>query len=107
MAALPIKPLPTGSVTIEGTDIPIRALSRSEVIRLQSFEGNEDGAEPFVIAAGTGCTEEEARAFLASTDLVTGGDLLVAIFRLTGLAAADPQKGSTGEGPAERPSSEP
>lgn len=107
MSTLPIKPLPTGTVSIAGTDVPIRAMSRAEVTKFQTFEGREDEAEPFVIAAGTGCTEDEAREFLASTDLVTGGDLLIAIFRLTGLASSDPQTGSTGEGPAERPSSEP
>lgn len=106
MATLPVKPLPTGSVTIEGTDVPIRSLSRSEVVRLRTFEGNEDDAEPFIVAAGAGVTEDEARTWLGSVDVVTGGELVFSILRLTGLAS-DPQAGSTGEGPAERPSSEP
>lgn len=105
--SLPIKPLPTGTVSIEGTDVPIRGLSRSEVIRLQRFEGNEEDAEPFVVAAGAGITEDEARKWLGSVDVVTGGELVVGILRLTGLTSADPQTGSIGDGPAERPSSEP
>ena len=104
---LPIKPLPTGTVTIEGTDVPIRGLSRTEVVKLQSFEGREDDAEPFVVAAATGVSVDEARQWLGSVDLVTGGRLLVAIFELSGLVSADPQPGSIGDGPAERPSSEP
>jgi len=103
---LPIKPLPTGSVTIEGTDVPIRSLSRSEVLRLRTFDGREDDAEPFIVAASTGVTEDEARDWLGSVDVVTGGELVGAILTLTGLST-DPQTGSTGEGPAERPSSEP
>lgn len=103
---LPIKPLPTGTVTIEGTDVPIHGLSRADVMRLRNFKGNEDEAEPFVIAAGTGVSEDEAREWLGSVDLITGGRLLEAIFALTGLTT-DPQPGSIGDGPAERPSSEP
>lgn len=87
---LPIKPLPTGTVTIEGTDVPIRGLSRSEVLKLQTFEGNEDEAEPFVVAAGTGVSIDEARQWLGSVDLVTGGLLIVGIFKLSGLTS-DPQ----------------
>lgn len=103
---LPAKPLPTGSITIEGTEVPLRALSRSEVVRLRRFDGNEDDAEPFIVAAGAGVTEDEARTWLGSIDVETGGALVFEVLRLTGLAS-DPQKGSTGEGPAERPSSEP
>lgn len=106
MATLPSKPLPTGSVTIEGTVVPIRGLSRSEVMRLRTFDGNEDDAEPYVVACGSGVTEDEAREWLGSTDLVTGGLLIEGIFKLTGLMS-DPPMGSTGDGPAERPSSEP
>ncbi len=98
---LPSKPLPTGTVTIAGTDVPIRALSRSEVLKVRSFEGNEDQAEPYVIACATGVSVEEATDWLSSIDLVTGGELIEAVFRLTGLL--DPQAGSTGEGPTAEP----
>lgn len=98
---LPSKPLPTGSVSIAGTDVPIRALSRSEVLRVRTFEGNEDDAEPYVISCATGVSVEEATAWLASIDVETGGALIEAIFRLTGLL--DPRAGSTGEGPGEKP----
>lgn len=98
---LPSKPLPTGSVTIAGTEVPIRALSRSEVLRLRSFEDNEDAAEPFVVSCATGVSVEEATAWLGSIDVVTGGALIEAVFKLTGLA--DPQAGSTGEGPTAKP----
>lgn len=98
---LPSKPLPTGSVTIAGTEVPIRALSRTEVVRLRTFEGNEVEAEPFVVACATGETDEAARVWLGSVDVETGGELIDAVLRLTGLL--DPQKGSTGEGPDAQP----
>jgi hypothetical protein len=102
---LPVKPLPTGSVTIEGTVVAIRALSRSEVVQLRKYEGNEDDAEPFVVACATGETEEEARRWLGSVSVETGGALLNEVLALTGLV--DPQAGSTGEGPDDREPSEP
>jgi hypothetical protein len=98
---LPSKPLPTGSVTIEGTEVPIRGLSRAQVLHLQKLVANDEDAEPYLISAGTGVSVEEAGEWLASIDLVTGGELVEAIFRVTGLM--DPQKGSTGEGPGEKP----
>lgn len=102
---LPAEPLRTGSVTIAGTEVPIRALARSEVLHMRSFRESEDDAEPYVIACGTGVTIDEARAWLASVSLETGGSLIEGIFNLTGLL--DPQEGSIGEGPDAQPSSEP
>jgi hypothetical protein len=102
---LPVSPLPTGSVTIAGEKVPIRALSRLEVLKLRTFEGREDDSEPYAIACATGYTEEEALAWLGSVGTETGGVLVEAILRLTGLL--DPQAGSTGEGPDERSPSEP
>lgn len=98
---LPSKPLPTGSVSIAGTDVPIRALSRSEVVQLRRFTDNEDEAEPFIVARGAGVSSEEAAEWLASIDVETGGALIEAILDLTRLL--DPQAGSTGEGPSAKP----
>ena len=105
MALPELDPLPVGTVTIKGTDVPIRSLSRTEFVHLQSFDGNEDEAEPYIVACATGITVDDARAWLATADFVTGGKIIEAILRLTG--ASNPQAGSTGEGPSERPSSEP
>ncbi len=102
---LPIVPLATGTVTINGTEVPIRALSRSEVVRMRSFEGTEDQAEPFVVSWGTDVSLEEASEWLNSVPTEAGGALIEAIFVLTGLVG--PQVGSTGAGPDAPPSNEP
>jgi hypothetical protein len=98
---LPAKPLPTGTASVAGTDVPIRAMSRTEVVRFRSFEGNEDAAEPYVVARGTGVSDGEAAEWLNSVDVDTGGQLIRDILALTGLL--DPQTGSTGEGPTAQP----
>ena len=98
---LPIKPLPTGTVTIEGTDVPIRALAYSEVMTLSRLEDADEAAERFMIVCGTGVTEAEAAAWVTSTDGPTVERLLAAISALSGLTK-DPSAGSTGEGPAAR-----
>lgn len=103
--ALPDIPLPTGSVVIEGTEVGIRAMSRSEVLRMKSFKGQEEGAEPFVVSCGTGVSGEEAAAWLDSVTLEAGGELIEAIFALSGLL--DPREGSTGAGPDAQATSEP
>ena len=102
---LPEVPLPRGTVTIAGTEVPIRALSRSEVIRMRTYEGAEDDAEPMVVSWGAEISLEEARAWLDNVPTEAGGALVEAIFALTGLLG--PQVGSTGAGPDAPPSNEP
>lgn len=104
----PTKPLPTGTVTVNGTEAPIRGLSFAETRRMVAFEDDPgDAADVLVLSAGTGMSEDEARAWFASNDPITANEVLLAILRLTGLASADPRSGSIGDGPAERPSNEP
>ena len=103
---LPTKPLPTGSVTIEGTTVPIRALSYTEVMTLGRLPDDDEQAERFMIACSVGIEQDEAAAWVQSTDGPTVERLLSAISVLSGLRK-DPSRGSTGGGPAERRSSEP
>lgn len=98
-----VPPLPTGTVNVAGTDIPIRALSRLEVVRISDMENVE--AEPFVLSCAAGVTLAEATKWLGSVSAEVGNQVAAAILRLS--AVADPQAGSIGAGPTERPSSEP
>lgn len=87
--ALPIVPLATDTVTIGGTDVTIRAMSRAQALKLNAYKGREDEAEILILAAGTGCTLEEAEAFRDGNDTATAGVLIDAILVLSGLATAD------------------
>jgi hypothetical protein len=109
---LPGKPLPTGSVTIDGTEVPIRALSRLEVRKLRQFSASAEDAEPYIVACGTGVSVEDATEWLGRVTVEDGGALLDEVLILSGLLdreadTEDPSAGSTGEGPTERASSEP
>lgn len=87
---LPIKELATATVTIDGTEVEYRALSREEALRLNGFAGGrEDEAEVFIIVCGTGVSEEEAREFRSKNDTLTAGLLIDGILILSGLANAD------------------
>lgn len=81
--ALPVHPLATGSVTIAGADVPIRSLSRLEVLALSDLD--TASAEVFMVARSTGSSDDEARAWLDSVDAPTAGGLLEAIGELSGL----------------------
>lgn len=83
---LPIKPLPTDSIVINGETVQYRSLSRSEALKMNGFLGREDEAEVFVLVHGTGCTEDEAKAFRDSNDTETAGLLIDAIIVLSGLS---------------------
>ncbi len=90
-------PLPTGftrsSVTIKGQDIPFRALSRSEGVRLTSWDkADADGAEVWLVVTACDVPEEEAKAFLTGTDLTAGTELLTAILELSGLSTPEGQR---------------
>ena len=80
---LPTPPLATGSVAIDGTDVPIRSLSRDEVVRLADLDTT--AAEVLIIASGTGVPEDEATAWRKAVDAVTARTLLDAIGVLSGL----------------------
>jgi hypothetical protein len=82
---LPIVPLGTGSVEIGGVPVAIKSLSRADALQLNGFKGREDEAEVFVVMRGTGCTDEEAKAFREGNDTDTAGILIDAILELSGL----------------------
>jgi hypothetical protein len=88
--ALPVKPLATRDVTIAGTTVTIRSLSRAEVIKLGELEGDQEAAELLMLVSGTACTEEEARTFRAETDAPTAEILLEEIATLSGIRDVTP-----------------
>lgn len=94
MTVLPAVPLGTGTAEVAGSEVPIRSLSRAEVLRMRALVDSGD-SEAFVIARGTGCTDDEAAAWLDSTDNDTAKALVEAILSMSGFRRpADP----SGEG---------
>ena len=89
--ALPIAPLPTGEVVINGETVVYHSMTRSQALKLNGFKGAEDAAELFILQCGTGCTEEDAKAFRDGNDTATAGRLIDGILILSGLADADPK----------------
>lgn len=98
MTALPTKALPTGSIDIAGTSVAYRSLSRAEALQMQSFKGREDEAEVFLLVHGTGCSDEEARAFRDNNDTETAGLLIDAIIVISGLTKAATADGRGSDG---------
>lgn len=83
--ALPDVPLPTGTVEIAGTAVPIKSLSRTAVVSLSDLDGDSRAAEVLIVSKGTGVTDDEARAWLDSVDADTAGTLLEAVAVLSGI----------------------
>lgn len=109
---LPVSTLPTGTVTIDGTEVPIRSLSRLEVRHLRTFRDRPEDAEPYILAHGANVSIEEATEFLSTSDATKGAGPIDAILALSGLIDGeadpeDPPVGSTGAGPIAPPSNEP
>jgi hypothetical protein len=87
---LPSIPLPTDSVEVGGYVIKFRSLSRAEALKVTTeFKDNVDGAEIFILACGTGVSEEDAKAWRDTTDPITAGKVVDGIIMLTGLASTD------------------
>jgi hypothetical protein len=82
---LPIVPLASGTVTIGGVAVPYHSLSRAQALQLNGYKGREDDAEILILAGGTGCTDDEARAFREGNDTATAGLLIDAILEISGL----------------------
>lgn len=91
MSVLPPSPLPTDTVTVAGKKVQIKSLTREQARTFSALDSPQD--EAFAIACATGCTEDEAREWLGQVDFPTGTGLIIAVLRLSGLAAPeDPEK---------------
>lgn len=102
--ALPVVPIPTATIELAGTPVTYRSLSRAEALRMATdYRADPEGAQVFLLARGAGVTEDEARAWLDSTDPATAGKLVDAIIILTGLATPDQVAAANGEDAADDP----
>lgn len=88
--ALPVRALPTSTVTIEGVAVEVRGLSRAEALKLTTqFADNVDGAETFIVSCGTGVSIEEAAEWRGATDVATAGLIIDEVIKLSGLTGED------------------
>lgn len=94
---LPTPPLPTGTVDIDGTAVPIRSLSRDEVVRLSSLDVAE--AEVLLISSGTSVTPEEATAWRKTVSAPVAHELLERIALLSGIR--QPKRAGAEDDPGE------
>ncbi len=85
---LPLTPMPTGSVTVAGTAVPIRSLSRGERLMLATFDEDYRAAEAFIVASGTDTPVEEAKDWLYRASVEDADALIGAITELSGFAAS-------------------
>lgn len=95
---LPPVPLPTDTVSVAGTDIVVRGLSRAEATRIAKFNGDVDAAESFVLARGVGISEDDAKAWRDATPPDVAGLVVDRIIELSGLT--DHPEGATKSGSA-------
>ena len=91
--SLPIVPLDVDTITIGGTSVQYRSLSREQVTRLASFGSDTDAAESYMISCSTGVTIDEAAEWRKQVSAPTVNELLTAISIISGLRSA---KGSSG-----------
>jgi hypothetical protein len=75
-------------VDIDGTAVPIKSLSRDEVLKLSRLEPDE--AEVLMISSGASIPEEEAIAWRKAVTAEMAGDLLKAIAVLSGIRKPKP-----------------
>lgn len=81
---LPVVPLPTGTASVGGVDVPITSLSRAAVVALSDTD-DTDTAEILIISKGTGVPEAEAKAWRETVDADTADELLKAIAVISGI----------------------
>lgn len=81
---LPSIPQPTETVRVGDTDVTVRGLSVTEVRKVHDAAGADEG-DAMAIAFGTGCSVEEASAWLDSAPALAAQEVMAAILRLTGL----------------------
>ena len=85
--SLPLGTLAKGTVEIDGAQVPIRSLSRAEVI---ASPKDELEAEAYFLRLATDSSEAEAIGFLETHDVALCERILTAIQELSGI----PTKGT-------------
>lgn len=83
--SLPKVELPTGEVDIQGTKVPVRGLSRVEVLEMGQHEDDIGKAEAIALMYGAGVTLEEAQSWRENTPADQVGIVLDKIVELSGL----------------------
>lgn len=105
--ALPVLPLPTATVEIAGQPVPIKALSRADVVRLTTeFRGRPVEAETFILVQGASVSGEEATSWLNSTGTEEARDLVDKILVLSNVVR-QAEEGEEEQPDPKPPTSEP
>jgi hypothetical protein len=86
MSALPVVPLPSDTVTVGDSQVTVFGLSRSAVLHLQSFDGDYEAVDCYLLAQGCQISEEEAKAWSDSTPADAVEPVVARIVELSGLA---------------------
>jgi hypothetical protein len=85
---LPASPIPVGVVTVNGTDVPVRGLSRTEALHMAGLEDTH-AAEVYCLSIGAEVTPEEAERWLGEVTNAVADLLTDKILRLSGLLGQD------------------
>lgn len=83
---LPKIALPKDEVDLDGTKVPVRGLSRAEVLEMGTYGEDISKAETIALMYGCGVTEEEAQQWREDTPADAVGLVLDRIVELSGLA---------------------
>lgn len=83
--ALPKVALPTETLTIDGQEVPVRGLSRKEVLALSELKDTPEKADVLAVAWGCGVTEDEAAEWLDSSPSNVTIQVVGKVMELSGL----------------------
>ena len=86
---LPISPLPTTSVSVNGAEVVITSLTRTQARRMRELAGSGEDADAYVVSCATGEPLEAATAWFDQVDNDSAVTLLRAILVLSGLVEED------------------
>lgn len=86
VTGLPVSPPPDDVVETPGGPVTVRGLSRREFVNLTSFAGDVEGAETFLLACGTGYSEEEVTKWRDASSAEAVGLVVDRISELSSLS---------------------
>ncbi len=90
--ALPVRELPTSSVTLGQDTIEFRSLTMKEADAFRGFAEDTFGASAFIVSTATGVSVEDAETWLGSVTFGDANTLVTAILTLSGLAGDEDPK---------------